>query len=118
MLPPELRHLDGDPLAEFAGQVWRTLTKVGIPVYLLTDDDPPRPYGVTLYPTRSYVQVAWNLPNEPLSAEDTPEMTRLLGAWTVLTHAVTSVLTLYGFQVRPEDQPLPYPPYLRVYPAA
>ncbi|MBW1597220.1 hypothetical protein [Streptomyces sp. JJ38] len=122
LMPPQLRHLDGDPLAAFAARVWRTLTGTGIPVYLLTDDDPPRPYGVTLALISSsradgaHLQLGWNLPREPSGSDDTPEAAQLLRASTVLTYAVAGILTAYGYQLSTEEPGLPWPPFLNVYP--
>ncbi len=68
-------------------------------MYLLTDDDPPRPYGVALALSMSrrhgpHLQIGWNLPHEPDASDETPE----------------------AAQLRTEEHGLPWPPFLNVYP--
>jgi hypothetical protein len=125
LLPPELRGLDGHPLADLAAQVREDLIKVGIPVHVLdhrSGSNDQAVNGVTLFldEGQPYVSLAWHIPDERrYRGQETEERDQVYNAAVVLTSTVTSVLTTFGYRVSVEFTDPEYIwPFIRVRPDA
>ncbi|MFJ9777175.1 hypothetical protein ACIRVF_39075 [Kitasatospora sp. NPDC101157] len=116
-LPPALRQFDGHPNAALAARVWRDLTRIGIPVHLMTDERGQGPDGMSLAVNDDSLTLVWNRPTGDTTSPAFDDVfTEASHAAHVLTAAIAGILVTFGYQVKGklEFGEEAFPPYIHV----